>query len=62
MKEITVRVRVGTDNFRAVAFASSFGFRPTGTRRPMQVTNGTDGAEEILMVLPLGVGPDAARY
>jgi ribosomal protein S18 acetylase RimI-like enzyme len=50
---------VGTDNGRAVAFASSFGFRPTGTRRPMRVTNGTDGAEEILMVLPLGVDPGA---
>lgn len=48
---------VGTDNGRAVAFASSFGFRPTGTRRPMKVTNETDGAEEILMVLPLGVDP-----
>ena len=50
---------VGTDNGRAVAFASSFGFRPTGTRRPMRVTNGTDGGEEILMVLPLGVDPGA---
>ena len=25
----------------------------------MRVTNGTDGAEEILMVLPLGVDPGA---
>jgi ribosomal protein S18 acetylase RimI-like enzyme len=48
---------VGTDNGPAVAFASSFGFRPTGTRRPMRVTNGADGAEEIVMVLPLGVDP-----
>ncbi|MHB1472909.1 MAG: GNAT family N-acetyltransferase [Dermatophilaceae bacterium] len=50
---------VGTDNGRAVAFASSFGFRPTGTRRPMRLTNETDGAQEILMVLPLGVDPGA---
>lgn len=50
---------VGTDNGPAVAFASSFGFRPTGTRRPMRVTNGADGPEEIVMVLPLGVDPGA---
>jgi GNAT superfamily N-acetyltransferase len=48
---------VGTDNGSAVAFASSFGFRPTGTRRPMSVTNETDGAEEMVMVLPLGEDP-----
>jgi len=48
---------VGTNNGPAVAFASSFGFRPTGTRRPMRVTNETDGAEEMVMVLPLGVDP-----
>lgn len=48
---------VGTDNGPAVAFASSVGFRPTGTRRPMRVTNETDGAEEIVMLLPLGVDP-----
>jgi GNAT superfamily N-acetyltransferase len=48
---------VGTDNGPAVAFASSFGFRPTGTRRPMRVASETDGAEEIVMVLPLGVDP-----
>ena len=45
---------VGTDNGRAVAFASSFGFRPTGTRRPMRVVSEEDGEEEIAMVLPLG--------
>lgn len=46
---------VGTDNGRAVAFASSFGFRPTDSRRPMRVPqNGGDGEEEIAMVLPLG--------
>jgi len=48
---------VGTNNGPAVAFASSFGFRPTGTRRPMRVTNETDGAEEMVMVLPLGRDP-----
>ncbi|GGL42994.1 GNAT family N-acetyltransferase [Phycicoccus endophyticus] len=44
---------VGTDNGRAVAFASSFGFRPTGTRRPMRVVSEDDGEEEIAMTLPL---------
>lgn len=48
---------VGTDNGRAVAFASSFGFRPTDTRRPMRVSNEDDGAEEMAMVLPLDVDP-----
>jgi GNAT superfamily N-acetyltransferase len=50
---------VGTDNGRAVAFASSFGFRPGAARRPMRVTTGADeaGAEEMAMVLPLGVDP-----
>jgi ribosomal protein S18 acetylase RimI-like enzyme len=44
---------VGTENGAAVAFASSFGFRPTDTRRPMRVTSEEDGEEEIAMVLPL---------
>jgi ribosomal protein S18 acetylase RimI-like enzyme len=48
---------VGTDNGRAVAFASSFGFRPGATRRPMRVASEEDGAEEMVMVLPLGVDP-----
>lgn len=48
---------VGTDNGRAVAFASSFGFRPGSTRRPMRVANEEDGAEEMAMILPLGVDP-----
>ena len=51
---------VGTDNGRAVAFASSFGFRPTGKRRPMKVANETDGAEETVMVLALDVDPGIA--
>ncbi len=46
---------VGTDNGRAVAFASGFGFRPTDSRRPMRVVSQDDGEEEICMILPLGV-------
>lgn len=47
---------VSTDNGRAVAFASSFGFRPTEHRRPMRVQSAEGGGEdtEIAMVLPLG--------
>ncbi|WP_270887285.1 GNAT family N-acetyltransferase [Pedococcus sp. 5OH_020] len=45
---------VGTDNGRAVAFASGFGFRPTDTRRPMRVRREDDAEDEIAMVLPLG--------
>ena len=44
---------VGTDNGRAVAFASGFGFRPTDSRRPMRVRV-ADDEEEIAMILPLG--------
>ncbi|KGN33925.1 N-acetyltransferase GCN5 [Knoellia sinensis KCTC 19936] len=44
---------VGSDNGRAVAFASGFGFRPTGKRRPMRVQNGDD-EDEVAMVLALG--------
>lgn len=48
---------VGTDNGRAVAFASSFGFRPTDARRPMTIVDDEgdeEDAEETAMVLPLG--------
>jgi GNAT superfamily N-acetyltransferase len=47
---------VGTDNGRAVAFASGIGFRPTDSRRRMRVLrgDGDDDEEEIAMVLPLG--------
>jgi ribosomal protein S18 acetylase RimI-like enzyme len=45
---------VSTDNGRAVAFFSSFGFRPTDKRRPM-TTDAT--VEELAMVLPLGDDP-----
>ncbi|MDO5711010.1 MAG: GNAT family N-acetyltransferase [Micrococcales bacterium] len=45
---------VGTDNGRAVAFASSYGFRPTEHRRPMaQQGSDDDGDEELAMVLAL---------
>ncbi|MGL4744846.1 MAG: GNAT family N-acetyltransferase [Dermatophilaceae bacterium] len=44
---------VGTDNGRAVAFASGFGFRPTSERRPMRVVSEDDGEEEVAMTLPL---------
>ena len=44
---------VGTENGRAVAFASGFGFRPTAQRRPMRVVSEDDGEEEVAMTLPL---------
>lgn len=44
---------VGSDNGRAVAFASGFGFRPTADRRPMRV-KGDDDEDEVAMVLALG--------
>ena len=43
------------DNGRAVAFASSFGFRPTDDRRPMRSAyEGAEPQEEIALVLALG--------
>jgi GNAT superfamily N-acetyltransferase len=45
---------VSTDNGRAVAFASGFGFRPTDSRRQMRVKHGEDDEEELAMVLALG--------
>jgi RimJ/RimL family protein N-acetyltransferase len=45
---------VGSDNGRAVAFASGFGFRPTDSRRPMRVRGEDGDEEEIAMVLALG--------
>lgn len=44
---------VSTDNGRAVAFASSFGFRPTEYRRPVRVKGEVEDEEEIAMTLPL---------
>ncbi len=50
---------VGTDNGRAVAFASSFGFRPTDSRRDIRL-RGVDPedeeSQELAMVLPLATG------
>ncbi len=43
---------VGTDNGRAVAFASGMGFRPTDNRRPMKGASHAD-EEEIAMILSL---------
>ncbi len=59
---------VGTDNGRGVAFASSFGFRPTDARRPMKVTGVPEGApapegdadnpeDEMAMIYALGDDP-----
>lgn len=46
---------VSTENGRAVAFASGFGFRPTDSRRPMRVRSAdpADSEDEIAMILPL---------
>lgn len=44
---------VGTDNGRAVAFASSYGFRPTEHRRPLEAP-GDENEQELAMVLALG--------
>lgn len=47
---------VGTDNGRGVAFASSFGFRPSDARRPMRVAGADTGDgddEEMRMVYSL---------
>lgn len=43
---------VGTDNGRAVAFASSYGFRPTEYRRDPDLTDDVD-EEELAMVYAL---------
>ncbi|BDZ56703.1 ribosomal protein S18 acetylase RimI-like enzyme [Barrientosiimonas humi] len=54
---------VGTDNGRAVAFASSYGFRPTDARRPMRAQDASDDEDddnlEMAMVYPLGGDPGA---
>lgn len=52
---------VGTENGRAVAFASGIGFRPTDFRRPVGVVSEDDGDFEAAMVLALGVSPGASR-
>lgn len=49
----------GSDNASAVGFASSFGFRPTGERRPVRVADGATekDADEVAMMLPLTADP-----
>jgi ribosomal protein S18 acetylase RimI-like enzyme len=49
-----LKLWVSTDNGRAVAFFSSYGFRPGNERRPMTNDPETD---EVAMVVPLGVDP-----
>jgi ribosomal protein S18 acetylase RimI-like enzyme len=49
-----LKLWVSTDNGRAVAFFSSYGFRPGSERRPM--TN-EPGSDEVAMLIPLGVDP-----
>jgi ribosomal protein S18 acetylase RimI-like enzyme len=49
-----LKLWVSTDNGRAVAFFSSYGFRPTDQRRPM-TTDAT--VEELAMIVPLGDDP-----
>lgn len=54
---------VGIDNGRGVAFASSFGFRPTDARRPMRAEDASDDEDddnlEMAMIFPLGGDPGA---
>jgi len=50
---------VGSDNGPAVAFASTFGFRPTSERRLARAANEVDGADEVAMVLPLAPDPSS---
>lgn len=49
-----LKLWVSTDNGRAVAFFSSYGFRPGNERRPM--TNDPQ-TQEVAMVVPLGIDP-----
>jgi len=50
---------VGSDNGPAVAFASTFGFRPTAERRPARAASEVDGEDEVAMVLPLSSDPSS---
>ncbi len=52
---------VGTEDGRAVAFASSFGFRPTADRRQTRVASEMDGDTEIAMVLPMSGYPQSSE-
>lgn len=53
----------GSDNPSAVAFASSFGFRPTTQRRPVRVAEqaSESDADEVAMVLPLTPDPTLSK-
>jgi ribosomal protein S18 acetylase RimI-like enzyme len=51
--------RVGTENIRAIAFASNFGFRPSTERRPTRLPRAGFGEMEIAMVLPIDSDPAA---
>lgn len=52
---------VGVDNGRGVAFASSFGFRPTDARRTMRPQDASDDEDddnlEMAMIYPLAADP-----
>ncbi|MGH8827862.1 MAG: GNAT family N-acetyltransferase [Jiangellaceae bacterium] len=52
---------VGTENGPAVAFASSFGFRPTYKRRPARATDEVNGNVEAAMVLSLSADPTSVK-
>lgn len=55
---------VAADNGAAVAFASTFGFRPTDERRPAERDGeGASGqpGEEVAMVLPLEADPGSVK-
>lgn len=53
----------GSDNSKAVGFASSFGFRPTAERRDVRVADGAteQDADEVAMVLPLRADPTLSK-
>lgn len=48
---------VGTENGRAIAFATNFGFRPSGKRRPAKTDNDEFSDLEVAMVLSLSADP-----
>ncbi|QYJ03062.1 GNAT family N-acetyltransferase [Nocardioides panacisoli] len=52
---------VASDSGAAVAFASTFGFRPTSQRRTAPATEAATPQEEVAMVLPLVDDPSATK-
>jgi GNAT superfamily N-acetyltransferase len=48
---------VSTENGRAIAFATNFGFRVTSQRRTARVPSEEFGDQEICLALPLGSDP-----